>query len=770
MEMRTERIGRFLIVPHRNSRGQVIKIVCLDHVPVAHFNIGIDSERKLAAIELVERDLCNQKMAGKICGFHRNTVIKLLRAKRLLGLEAALKDDRGLKAPYKYVNEVRSHIKKLQRKYPNWTDQRIADEAARNLGMAISRSAVARIRCERQNKEEPHSLPAKKELMDMAKVAEAIDREDFHGRQLRMNFEKDPVLKEKSEEFSKEPGPKKERETERFLIERLQAGERCSFAGGLMHHLFLQEIGFNELVSTFPLNPSATYQSREILACLFHSVSQEIPSIEALKLINAGEMGVLIGCSRSPDKETLREHLGEMAKLSLSGGMIDAFARRLLDLDRIDKEVFFIDGHFLPYYGLGVIAKGYYTVRRMPMKGNEIYAVTDLQGRPLFFITESHQIDFRPIIARSAAILRDFGIERPVLVFDRGGYGIHFFKELAGTADFVTWSKYVSEKSLESLPESSFTTGLICRGDKYLVAEEYRTVSESTQTAKKEGRKEPTSIQLRLVVLKCVDTGKRLGIYTNNSDRPAYDIGYYMLQRWGGSENFYKEMMARFNPDYHPGYDLRELEKQPMVDNPDIALTRKAIQVLKGEARQLEQQILVTEAKNVLHPDKRTEAKLPKLHKALEANMTEIALFEQKLSSLPDKVSILDLLKGKPMGLCDLEKKRLYDLMQFMAFHSRERLVEIFRKCYDDHRDVKQVLDMITTRGGYVKLSGQTLMVMLDWIENKKHREAAESLCRLLNQQDVKMVGRLNLKLFFYVSRIPHHGSKATPTELHTSF
>lgn len=60
------------------------------------------------------------------------------------------------------------------------------------------------------------------------------------------------------------------------------------------------------------------------------------------------------------------------------------------------------------------------------------------------------------------------------------------------------------------------------------------------------------------------------------------------------------------------------------------------------------------------------------------------------------------------MSRSDLEKKKLYDLMQFMAFHSRERLVKIFRDCYDDHRDIKQVLDMITTRAGYVKLIGQT--------------------------------------------------------------
>jgi hypothetical protein len=80
------------------------------------------NERKLAAIELVERCRCSQTIAGEICGFHRNTVFKLLRIKRILGIEAVFEDDRGAKSPSKYIGRVRSHIKKLLRKHPDWTD------------------------------------------------------------------------------------------------------------------------------------------------------------------------------------------------------------------------------------------------------------------------------------------------------------------------------------------------------------------------------------------------------------------------------------------------------------------------------------------------------------------------------------------------------------------------------------------------------------------------------------------------------------------------
>jgi len=46
---------------------------------------------------------------------------------------------------------------------------------------------------------------------------------------------------------------------------------------------------------------------------------------------------------------------------------------------------------------------------------------------------------------------------------------------------------------------------------------------------------------------------------------------------------------------------------------------------------------------------------------------------------------------------------------------------------------------MITRRAGYIKMFGDTLIVVLDWIENKKHRQAAERFCRRLNQTGIKL-------------------------------
>jgi hypothetical protein len=150
------------------------------------------------------------------------------------------------------------------------------------------------------------------------------------------------------------------------------------------------------------------------------------------------------------------------------------------------------------------------------------------------------------------------GIKRPILIFDRGGYGVRFFSELDDKVDFVTWAKYLSDKQLDRISDECFKHGLPVNDTEYLVAEQMRDISESIQTARNEGRDRPITIPLRLVIMENIDTGQRMGIYTNNKDKCASDVAYYMLNRGGDSENLYKELMSKFDLNYHPGYDIDE--------------------------------------------------------------------------------------------------------------------------------------------------------------------------------------------------------------------
>jgi len=114
------------------------------------------------------------------------------------------------------------------------------------------------------------------------------------------------------------------------------------------------------------------------------------------------------------------------------------------------------------------------------------------------------------------------------------------------------------------------------------------------------------------------------------------------------------------------------------------------------------------------------------------------------------KVFISFLILNFAFLICCLQR---YDLMQFMVLHSYERLKDLFKPYYKDKRDIKPVLTMITRQAGYLKLIGDTLIVLLDRIDLKKYQLAAEQLCHQLNKMNIILNGRIKMKLYFYLSK-----------------
>ncbi len=88
MIVKTEKISGLSVWTERDSKEKITVTVYHEYRPVVSFDPGKINDRRLAAVQLVELGYCKNRVAGKICRFHRNTVGKLLRTKRLLGVEA----------------------------------------------------------------------------------------------------------------------------------------------------------------------------------------------------------------------------------------------------------------------------------------------------------------------------------------------------------------------------------------------------------------------------------------------------------------------------------------------------------------------------------------------------------------------------------------------------------------------------------------------------------------------------------------------------------
>ena len=239
--------------------------------------------------------------------------------------------------------------------------------------------------------------------------------------------------------------------------------------------------------------------------------------------------------------------------------------------------VMYIDGHFLPYYGLYRISKGWHGVRQISMKGSYHFLVVDERFAPWLFLIRSAAEDLLQkipeLIEQAKWIGAQAGVSQErldplIVVFDREGYRAELYRYLDGKdlgegkrrALFISWAKY-SDKWVNDLAEDQFNR--VAPVTYEIWKAEVIPYLETTRTMSQYGK-------IRAVVIQNGRDKKRAAIYTNGT---AEEIGadrvvQLICRRWG-EENAIKELLHKHLINYTPGYVLEELEEQPLVDNPE---------------------------------------------------------------------------------------------------------------------------------------------------------------------------------------------------------
>ena len=248
-------------------------------------------------------------------------------------------------------------------------------------------------------------------------------------------------------------------------------------------------------------------------------------------------------------------------------------------------------------------------------------------------------------------------------------------------------------------------------------------------------------------------------LYFDEHFLPYYGIEHiaagFFSKRWGAQENIFKKMTRRYNINYHPGYYLEELINQPLIDNPKIKALKKTIKELESSIIK-EKSNLATRMLNLkkvnISIEKYRQRQAKSIGKITE-KQKELDRLKHKLGTLPEKVSILEVLAGKKMSQFDLEKKKIYDVIQIAAYNSEQMLLEILKKHYHNKRDIEQILDKIINHGGSIKLYEGKLYVLLYPIATPRYRRAAIGLCQEINQMQSRTYDYFRFPIFFKIRK-----------------
>jgi transposase len=529
---------------------------------------------------------------------------------------------------------------------------------------------------------------------------------------------------------------------QRVYLDQLEQGAYNTYAGGLLFAPLLARYNFLPTlrrVITIPTHEG--YSLDELGLTLFYLDVFAFRSMEDFKRAYPEEFGLLMGRAQSASLFTLRRFLHKARKLGKGEALIDEFALAYLKSGLAAWGVMYIDGHFLPYYGLYPISKGWHGVRQIPMKGSYNFLAVDERFAPWLFLIRSSSEDLLQKIPELMEKAKRIGeqagvsperLDQLIVVFDREGYSAQLYRYLDGRDEgagkrralFISWAKY-SDKWVNDLAEEQFNR--VAQVIYEIRKAEAIPYLETTRTMSKYGK-------IRAVVIQNGRDKKRAAIYTNGAAEEigAERIVQLICRRWG-EENAIKELLHQHLINYTPGYVLEELEEQPLVDNPEVRELKKQRAGLVSELNRLKIEL----ADQLLEPPADKRRTPPRSQKQVRDDITivesKILLTGRQLDKLPTEIRFDEARGGEKLLKLNHEKKRFMDCIKVFVCNLKTDMCRLLLKHYDWQKEVVPALAMIVERTGYVKLEGQQLKVALRRFANREIDYAARHLCEDLN-------------------------------------
>ena len=539
----------------------------------------------------------------------------------------------------------------------------------------------------------------------------------------------------------------------RIYWDGLERGLWSAYAGGLLFAPLIERHHFLEMIQgVIDIPTHEGYSLSQLSLTLFYFDLFEFRSIEDFKTVYPEEYGPLIGRANSPSIYTLRRFLHRVRKLKKGNALIEAFGKEYLKSGLVRWGTLYIDSHFLPYYGMRVITKGWHGVQDKVLKGSYQFLGIDEDFNPLLFLLRPSSDDLLEMIPElietARRLAREVGMNADDLtvVFDREGYSAEFFRKLGGMqpkVKFITWAKYMDQWVGDYTDEQLDQRATI----HYEIQDEEKIrYCETKKTMNKYG-------PIRAFVIESRRKSQRSAIYTNDEESGAERIIERMCRRWG-QETLNKTFKWDHKMDYFPGYVSEELEEQPLVKNPELKelKRRKAQEVGKLNERRIE---FAKKAFSATPEDvnwKEVKERNRDLCAEMNSLQAKITLLELEIDKFPKEVRFDQAHEGKELVELDYEKKRFLDCIKVFTYMMEKKMCSLLSKYYDDPKDIYVILSMIIRRGGEIKLEGSRLMVRLKGFKNPEVEFAARRLCEDLNQMQPCTLGKDRFPIHYAVA------------------
>lgn len=726
---------------------------------------GDEVAERIAIAQLYELGLGTQEELAEIFQMHVNSIAKYISTFKADGGGGLVSQSRGPKESWKLTPEVRAKILFLVLK-EGIKEYRLIQKRLDDWDTNVSIASIRDVLVE-------NGLVEESIRDELPEIKQGDLFEDRPSGQLEFELkfsncgDEIPLVRDIEEDESRpivhSVSDKRIHSnysrSQRIYLDQLEQGGYNTYAGGLLFVPLLRQCNFlSTIKKVINIETQEGYSLDEICLTLFYFDLFRFESMENFKTVIPDEFGVLIGRLSSPGIYTLRRFLHKVKELNKSEELIEEFAGEYLKRGLARWGVLYIDGHFLPYYGIYCISVGFHGVRKIPMKGSYNFIAIDERFNPLLFLIRSSSEDLLQkipeIILKAKKIAKEVGIseeeaESLIVIFDREGYSAELFRILDGKdkengkfkARFITWAKY-ADKWVDDIEDGKFDKTVAVS---YEIQEpEEVKYFETERIMKKYGK-------IRTIVIESGRNKKRSAIYTNDKEISAEIAIQLICRRWG-EENLIKELIMKHLIGYSPGYEAEEIEEQPLVENPKVEELKQKRAELKSELSQIKSKFGHEVIEEMAKDRNWKEIKEKHLLAIadIESINAKIALLDLEINKFPEKIRF-DSAHGEKLVEFNYEKKRFLDCIKVFTYNMEKQMCRILLNYYGVKKEIYPVLSTIIRRVGFIKLGGGKLRVRLRRFRNPQIDYAVRRLCEDLNQMEPFTLDKFHLPLHYEV-------------------
>lgn len=511
------------------------------------------------------------------------------------------------------------------------------------------------------------------------------------------------------------------------------ASQHSRYAGAMILYAALARLEVWKVLDRLGANagPSRRFGWAQTVASIVFCFALRFRSVEDWKNGLRRDLGVLIGESSAPSVLTMRTKIKAVAESLDPVAFSRDMLQRYLALEPVWEGLYYVDGHFCPYFGQHPTPKGWDGKRRLAAKGHTDVYLHDAKGRVLFFFSQPLNDSLaRALPGAVAEIRRVHGAQPFTLVFDRGGYSGDAFRFLqAAGIGFITYLK--GRNARRQYPLRRFHRGWFS----------FEGQRHSYQLFEKKTRLK--TVGTMRTILFVGDDGQQIPVLTNlgATARPA-KVVHCLRLRWR-QENSFKFLSENYAIDQIIQYGATPEAQDRLVPNPK----RKA---LKEQVRAVSKQIQSLEAElgRALDGNDEGRRRTTRGFKIAQADLRRriaqqrqiLSRLENRLRHTPGQISAQRV--NKQRVLLREDRRTLVNALKLVTANAERMMALSFNRVYKCSKDAFSIFRALLQLPGIVRvIDPDHVEVVLEKPDSDKVATALQELLAELTTEQPRMLG-----------------------------